>query len=159
MSDRPVSLSETKRMVAAAQSEGKRVVLANGCFDLFHVGHVRYLEGARALGDVLIVGINSDAAVRKLKGKGRPVMTAADRAAIVAAVEATSAVFVFDSFDVRGLLRELRPDVHAKGTDYSVESVPERDTSMELGIEVCIVGDPKNHAAGSLIDRVRSQLQ
>ena len=122
---------------------GRKIVLANGIFDLLHVGHTRYLQAARAEGDILVVGVNSDAGARKLKGEGRPILTERARAALVAGIAAVDYVVIFDEMDVKPLLRELRPDVHAKGTDYSAESVPERDLAALLGIRVAIVGDPK----------------
>jgi rfaE bifunctional protein nucleotidyltransferase chain/domain len=132
-----------------------RIVLANGCFDVLHAGHVRYLQAARRQGDVLVVAINSDSSTRSLKGSGRPVLPASDRAELVAALRAVDYVLIFDEPDVRALLRELRPDVHAKGTDYTLQSVPERDEAARLGIRVAIVGDPKEHSTRDLIERIR----
>lgn len=143
------------RRIAEHKSEGKKIVLANGCFDVLHAGHVRYLKAAREQGDVLVVAINSDASARKLKGAGRPVMAAEDRAELVGALGAVDYVVIFDEPDVRALLRELRPDVHAKGTDYAAETVPERDEAARLEIRVAIVGDPKEHSTRGLIERVR----
>jgi len=134
---------------------GRKIVFANGIFDLLHAGHVRYLQAARAEGDLLVVGINSDASTRKLKGEGRPILTERARAWLVAALEAVSYVVIFDELDVRALLRELRPDVHAKGTDYTVETVPEADAANSLGIRVAIVGDPKQHSTRELLARLR----
>ena len=134
---------------------GRRIVFANGVFDLLHVGHVRYLQAARAEGDVLVVGVNSDRSTRTLKGEGRPVLTEQARAALVAALEAVDYVILFDEPDVKPLLRALRPDVHAKGTDYTPESVPERDLAAALGIRVAIVGDPKQHSTRDLLGRLR----
>jgi rfaE bifunctional protein nucleotidyltransferase chain/domain len=139
----------------AERHRGRLVVLANGCFDLLHAGHVRFLEGARREGDVLVVAVNSDASERKLKGPGRPVLPADARAQLVAAVGVVDYVVVFEETDVGGLLERLRPDVHAKGTDYTVDTVPERELSRRLGIRVAIVGDPKEHSSGGLIERVR----
>lgn len=150
-----VARAELAQRVAEHESKGQKIVLANGCFDVLHAGHVRYLQAARNEGDVLVVGINSDASTRKLKGAGRPVMSEADRAELVGAVGAVNYVVIFDEPDVRALLRELRPDVHAKGTDYTVETVPERDEAARLGIRVAIVGDPKEHSTRGLIERVR----
>src|SRR5690348_11368654 len=132
---------------------GERVILANGCFDLLHVGHVRYLEAAKALGGRLVVAINSDASTRRLKGEGRPATPQNERAEIVAAVGAVDAVVVFDEPSVDGLIRELRPDFQAKGTDYSADTVPEAPTVRACGGEVVIVGDPKDHSASELIRR------
>ncbi len=139
----------------AEKQGGRAVVLANGCFDILHVGHVRYLEGARREGDVLMVGVNSDASVRKLKGVGRPILDENARAALVAALRCVDYVVIFGEDDVETLLRELRPDVHAKGTDYTAESVPERGVAAELGIRVAIAGDPKDHATRALFQKIR----
>jgi len=134
---------------------GRKIVFANGVFDLLHVGHVRYLQAARAEGDLLIVGVNSDASTRQLKGGGRPILTERARAALVAAIGAVDYVVIFDEPDVKPLLRELQPDVHAKGTDYTPESVPERELAELLGIRVAIVGDPKQHSTRDLLARLR----
>ncbi len=133
----------------------QRIVLANGCFDVLHAGHVRYLEAARQAGDLLVVAINSDSSTQKLKGPGRPILAEADRAELVAALSVVNYVLVFEELDVRSLLDELRPDIHAKGTDYTVETVPERDEAERLGIRVAIVGDPKYHSTRGLIERIR----
>lgn len=133
----------------------RKIVFANGVFDLLHAGHVRYLQAARSEGDVLVVGINSDASTRKLKGEGRPILTERARAALVAALEAVSYVVVFDEPDVNALLREFQPDVHAKGTDYTADTVPERDLAKLLGIRIAIVGDPKRHSTRDLLARLR----
>ena len=133
----------------------RKIVLANGVFDLLHAGHVRYLQAARAEGDVLIVGVNSDTGTRKLKGEGRPILTERARASLVAALATVDYVVIFDDFDVNSLLREFQPDVHAKGTDYSVDTVPERELAQLLGIRVAIVGDPKQHSTRALLARVR----
>ena len=134
---------------------GERIILANGNFDLLHVGHVRYLHGAKELGGKLIVAINSDKSVRTLKGEGRPVMPAEERAEIVAALADVDAVVIFPELDVRALIREIRPEIHAKGTDYTTESVPERDVVAEYGGHVAIVGDAKDHSTSKII---RSRL-
>ena len=137
---------------------GESVTLANGCFDLLHVGHVRYLHGAKKLGGRLIVAINSDESVRALKGEGRPLMPAEERAEILAALADVDAVVIFPELDVRALIREIRPDVQAKGTDYTPDSVPEREVVREFGGRVEIVGDPKNHSASEMIrSRLRQQ--
>ena len=143
--------------VAIARKNGARIVLANGCFDLLHVGHVRYFEGARALGDLLIVGVNSDEQVRALKGEGRPFMSERERAEIVASVRAVDIVTIFPEPTVEQLIRAIRPDVHAKGTDYTEETVPERDVVRSYGGRVAIVGDPKDHATSEMIRRVNSE--
>jgi D-glycero-beta-D-manno-heptose 1-phosphate adenylyltransferase len=134
---------------------GERITLANGGFDLLHVGHVRYLRGAKALGGKLVVAINSDESVRALKGDGRPIMPAEERAEIVAALADVDAVVIFPELDVRPIIREIRPDIQAKGTDYTADSVPERDTVAENGGRVEIVGDPKDHSTSEII---RSRL-
>jgi rfaE bifunctional protein nucleotidyltransferase chain/domain len=141
--------------VAAFRSDGKSVVLANGCFDLFHVGHVRYLEGAAALGDVLVVGINSDDQARRLKGEGRPVYPEDERAEIVAALRCVDLVTIFYEPTVEKLIRAIRPDIHAKGTDYTADSVPERNVVAECGGRVAIVGDPKDHSTTAIFERMR----
>lgn len=142
--------------VAARRETGARIVLANGCFDVLHVGHVRYLRGARELGDVLVVGINSDKQVTLLKGAGRPVMSERDRAEIVASLEAVDLVTIFDEPTVEDLLLALRPDVHAKGTDYTEETIPEREVVRSYGGSVAIVGDPKNHSTSQLLGQLSS---
>jgi rfaE bifunctional protein nucleotidyltransferase chain/domain len=142
--------------VAAARQAGGTIVLANGCFDILHVGHVRYLEGARAEADVLVVGVNGDASVRRLKGPSRPILTAGDRALLVAALRAVDHVVVFEEDDVTHLIRSLRPDVHCKGTDYSADTVPEREVVRACGGRVAIVGDPKGHDSSSLFARMRT---
>jgi len=149
-----LSRDELRRRVEEWRRAGERVILANGNFDLLHVGHVRYLRGAKALGEKLVVAINSDASVRALKGEGRPVMPEQERAEIVAALADTDAVVIFPELDVRAIIREIRPDIQAKGTDYTVDSVPERDTVAEYGGRVAIVGDPKDHSTTEII-RVR----
>jgi len=130
---------------------GDRITLANGCFDLLHVGHVRYLRAAKALGGRLVVAINSDDSVRSLKGEGRPLMPAEERAEILAGLADVDAVVIFREGDVRALIREIHPDVHAKGTDYTAESVPEADAVREYGGRVAIVGDPKNHSVSYIL--------
>lgn len=129
-------------------------MLANGCFDVLHVGHTRYLEGARQEGDLLVVGINSDESVRELKGPGRPVLAEGDRAKLVAAVRAVDYVVIFRERNVEALLEALRPGVHAKGTDYTADTVPERELAARLGIRVAIVGDPKEHSTSGLFAQV-----
>ncbi|MGB8774507.1 MAG: adenylyltransferase/cytidyltransferase family protein [Terriglobales bacterium] len=146
-----VSRAELRQLVADWRRSGNRVTLANGCFDVLHVGHVRYLHAARELGAKLIVAVNADASVRALKGEGRPVMPAEERAEILASLADVDAVVVFPEADVRAIIREIRPDFHAKGTDYTVESVPERDEVEACGGRVVIVGDPKNHSATEII--------
>jgi len=146
-----VSRDELQQRVAAWRRAGHRVTLANGCFDLLHVGHVRYLRAARELGGKVVVAVNSDDSVRALKGKGRPLMPAEERAEILAALADVDAVVVFPEQDVRAIIREIRPDFHAKGTDYTAQTVPERDQVEACGGRVVIVGDPKNHSATAII--------
>jgi D-glycero-beta-D-manno-heptose 1-phosphate adenylyltransferase len=145
---------ELVKRVAAARVAGARIVLANGCFDVLHLGHVRYLAGAKALGDVLVVGVNSDEQVAIQKGNGRPVLPANERAEIVAALESVNYVTIFEEPTVQELLLALKPDVHAKGTDYTAETVPERDVVRSYGGEVAIVGDPKDHSTSEIIARL-----
>ena len=140
--------------VQSARQTGARIVLANGCFDVLHAGHVRYLEGARALGDLLVVGINSDKQVTVLKGAGRPIMAEAERAEIVASLEAVDLVTIFDEPTVEALLLILKPDIHAKGTDYTEDTVPEREVVRAYGGRVAIVGDRKEHSTSQMIDRL-----
>ena len=142
-------------LVTQLKREGKSVVMANGCFDTLHVGHVRYLSGAKREGDVLIVAVNSDDSVKCLKGPGRPVLGEQARAQLVAALRDVDYVVIFPEPDVASLLEELRPDVHAKGTDYTTDTVPERATSARLGIRVAIVGDPKDHSTRGFLDSIR----
>ncbi len=150
----PVRLKEA---VEALKAQGRRIVFANGCFDLLHAGHVRYLEGAKALGDVLVVALNSDASVRALKGEGQPVTPEGERAEIVAALRSPDLVTVFSGPDVRELLLLLKPHVHAKGTDYTPETVPERETVLSFGGEIAITGDPKRHSTTDLLERLRKK--
>ena len=146
-----MSRSELRQCVEEWRRGGERITLANGNFDLLHVGHVRYLQGAKALGGKLVVAINSDDSVRALKGEDRPVMPEDERAEIVAALMDVDAVVVFAEPDVRAIIREIRPDIQAKGTDYTVDSVPERDTVAECGGTVAIVGDSKNHSTSEIL--------
>ena len=150
-----VSREALRQKLAEHRRRGERIVFANGCFDTLHVGHIRYLEGARAEGDVLVVGINDDCSVQGLKGPGRPVLDENARALLVAALRPVDYVVLFSEPTVEALLEELRPDVHAKGTDYTAETVPERDTAARLGIRVAIVGDPKDHSTRTLFDAIR----
>jgi rfaE bifunctional protein nucleotidyltransferase chain/domain len=149
------TLEAVRAQVEDARRHGRTVALANGCFDVLHVGHVRYLQGARREADVLVVGVNGDASVGRLKGPGRPVMPADDRAVLVAALRAVDHVVVFEEDDVAGLLLALRPDVHCKGTDYTVDTVPEREVVRSYGGRVAIVGDPKDHDTRALLQRIR----
>jgi rfaE bifunctional protein nucleotidyltransferase chain/domain len=141
--------------LAPQRAAGRTLALANGCFDVLHVGHLRYLEGAKAEADLLLVGVNGDASVRRLKGPGRPVLDEDERARLVAALRCVDHVVVFQEDDVKRLLLALRPDVHCKGTDYTEETVPERDVVRSYGGRVAIVGDPKQHDTRALIARIR----
>jgi rfaE bifunctional protein nucleotidyltransferase chain/domain len=143
--------------VAIARRRGARIVLANGCFDVLHVGHVRYLEAARALGDLLVVGVNSDEQTRRLKGEGRPYVSERERAEVVASLRAVDLVTIFPEPTVEALLFAIRPDIHAKGTDYTEESVPERAVVLSYGGRVAIVGDPKDHSSTDMLSRVNRQ--
>ena len=149
-------LTETELLaqIAADRQAGMTVAFANGCFDLLHVGHVRYLQGARAEGDRLVVAVNSDSSVRRLKGEGRPILNEAARAELVAALACVNYVVVFDDPTVDRLLKMLKPDVHCKGTDYTVDTVPERETVRAYGGRVAIVGDPKDHSTRALLTKL-----
>ncbi|HUF92674.1 MAG TPA: adenylyltransferase/cytidyltransferase family protein [Candidatus Limnocylindria bacterium] len=153
-----MTLEQARVLAERLRAEGKRIVLANGVFDLLHVGHVRYLDAARALGDVLFVGVNGDAAVARLKGAGRPLMPARERAELLAALRAVDHVVIFEEDSADALLAAVRPHVHAKGTDYTSASVPEAATARALGAEVSIVGDPKDHATRDLIAVIASRF-
>jgi len=142
---------ELRARAAAWKRAGERITLANGCFDLLHVGHVRYLQAAKELGGKLVVAVNSDSSVRTLKGELRPIMPEHERAEILAALASVDAVVIFSEPDVRALIREIQPDIQAKGTDYTAESVPERDVVTSYGGRVAIVGDPKDHSATEII--------
>lgn len=150
-----VERNELRELLAEHKRQGKQIVFANGCFDALHVGHIRYLEGARREGDILVVGVNDDASVSRLKGPGRPVLNKDARARLVAALRAVDYVVLFGESNVESLLECLRPDVHAKGTDYTPDTVPERATAAQLGIRVAIVGDPKGHSTRAFLDSVR----
>jgi len=148
---RDAVIAETR----SAKQAGQTIVLANGCFDVLHAGHIRYLQGARALGDVLIVAINADDQVKALKGIGRPILTELDRAELVASIDAVDFVTIFDEPTVEQLLLAIKPHVHAKGTDYTQETVPERDVVRLYGGRVAIVGDPKNHSTSEMLKRFK----
>lgn len=150
-----IEREELPEIARDLRERAKKIVFANGCFDILHVGHVRYLEGARAEGDALVVGVNADSSACKLKGPGRPVLDENARALLVAALRVVDYVVIFPEPNVEALLAELRPDVHAKGTDYTQETVPERAVAARLGIRVAIVGDPKNHSTRELLQTVR----
>lgn len=157
MSDeaRIVGRQDLISIAAEQKMAGRKVVLANGCFDLFHVGHIRYLQGAKAAGDFLIVAVNSDDQVIKQKGEGRPFMPENERAEIVAALRCVDLVTIFPEPTVTEVIRAIKPDFHAKGTDYTADSVPERDIVAEVGGKVIIVGDPKDHSSSDMLRRIR----
>lgn len=150
-----LSRDQLREQVQQWRRAGQRIILANGNFDLLHVGHVRYLRGAKALGGKLVVAVNSDESVRALKGEGRPIMPEQERAEIMSALADVDAVIVFPELDVRAIIREIRPDIHAKGTDYTPDTVPERDVVADCGGRVAIVGDSKDHSTSEII---RSRL-
>jgi D-glycero-beta-D-manno-heptose 1-phosphate adenylyltransferase len=150
-----VTRERLRELIAEHRRRGEITVLANGCFDTLHVGHIRYLEGARREGDILAVAVNSDSSVCALKGAGRPILPETARAALVGALRAVDYVLLFNEPNVEALLQDLHPGVHAKGTDYTADSVPERATSARLGIRVAIVGDPKDHSTCEFLDSVR----
>jgi rfaE bifunctional protein nucleotidyltransferase chain/domain len=155
MGARRLSLEDLPAYRAAATAAGQRIALANGIFDLFHVGHLRYLEGARALADLLVVAVNSDVSTRlQGKGPGRPVVPEAERAEIVAALRCVDAVVVFDAQDVVGVIRALRPDVQVKGTDYTPETIPEAKEVQAYGGRVAVAGDPKDHSTTEMMDKL-----
>jgi len=157
VNDKILTREQLKRRVEKWRKSGEKVTLANGCFDVLHVGHVRYLHAAKELGGKLIVAVNSDDSVRVLKGDGRPHMPENERAEILAALVDVDAVVVFSEPDVRALMREIHPDIQAKGTDYTTESVPERDVIMDLGGRVEIVGDPKDHSATEILRQIEQK--
>ena len=146
---------ELARIAAEAKAAGRRVVFTNGGFEVLHVGHVRSLKDARSRGDLLVVAVNSDASIRRNKGAGRPVVPAAERVEVLCALSCVDLVTIFDEPTVDALLRKVRPSVHAKGSDYTPETVPERETVREIGAEVAIVGDPKDHSTTDLLERIR----
>jgi len=149
-----LTVEQAKRRVEQARAGGKRVALANGVFDLLHVGHVRYLQGAKALADVLVVAVNSDASARGFKGEGRPVVPEAERVELLCALRCVDLVVLFDEPDVRAVIRALRPDLQVKGTDYTPETIPERDEVLAYGGRVAVAGDPKDHSTSELLKRL-----
>jgi rfaE bifunctional protein nucleotidyltransferase chain/domain len=148
-----------RRRAEAWRKGGDQVILTNGCFDLLHVGHIRYLHAAKELGGKLVVALNGDESVRKLKGEGRPVMNEQERAEILAALTDVDAIVIFPEPDVRAIIREIHPDVQAKGTDYTAESVPERDEVTAYGGRIAIVGDPKDHSTTEILEQMRSDTR
>ena len=156
--DKIVTLERLIEDLVAVRRQGLKIILTNGCFDVLHVGHVRYLQGAKDLGGFLVVAVNSDSSVRSLKGQGRPILPADHRAQLVAALECVDRVVLFDEPDVARIIEVLKPDIHAKGTDYSADTVPEREVMRRLGGEVRIVGDPKDHSTRDLIEQVRGRF-
>lgn len=149
-----LSINVLEEKILKAHVEAKTIVFANGCFDLLHVGHVRYLYGAKALGDLLVVAINSDRIVQQLKGSNRPITSENERAEIIAALSCVDYVTIFDTPTVTELLLLLKPDIHAKGTDYTIETVPEREIVKSYGGRVAIVGDPKDHSTSSILEQI-----
>ena len=154
-----VSREELRGRVQQWRESGNKIILTNGCFDLLHVGHIRYLHAARQLGGKVVVALNSDASVRELKGHGRPLMNEQERAEILASLTDVDAVVIFPEPDVRAIIREIHPDVQAKGTDYTADSVPERDEVIAYGGRVAIVGDPKDHSTTEFLEQMRSDIQ
>ncbi len=153
---RVLTQDELLMTVAADRAGGRSIALANGCFDVLHVGHIRYLEGSAAEADILVVAVNDDDSVRQLKGPGRPIMAAGERAELVAAIRGVDYVVVFSGASVAQIIEAIRPDVHCKGTDYTVESVPERAVVEAYGGRTAIVGDPKDHSTSQLLQRMRN---
>ena len=149
-----LNVDELKRAIAAERARGRTVALANGCFDLLHVGHVRYIAGAAREADVLVVAVNDDASVRRLKGEGRPILGGRERAELVAALRGVHYVVLFAELTVEAIIDAIRPDVHCKGTDYTIDTVPERDIVRAYGGRVAIVGDPKDHSSTDLLGRI-----
>ncbi|HEV2349899.1 MAG TPA: adenylyltransferase/cytidyltransferase family protein [Terriglobia bacterium] len=159
MTEKIIPRSQVSNLGDRLRGEGRRIVFANGCFDILHVGHVRYLQGAKNQGDVLVVGVNSDRTVRELKGPGRPLLEAGARAELVAALESVDFVVIFDDSTAVGVLRDLRPQVHCKGTDYTEQTVPEREVMEGLGGTVRIVGDPKDHSTREVLSGIIQRYQ
>jgi rfaE bifunctional protein nucleotidyltransferase chain/domain len=159
MSAALISRQSVRALGERLRREGRRIAFANGCFDILHVGHVRYLEEARTCGDVLVVGVNSDRAVAALKGEGRPILPQDGRAELVAALESVDYVVIFDELTATEILLDLLPDVHCKGTDYSKETVPEREVVKSFGGEIRIVGDAKNHSTRELLKEISRRAQ
>ncbi|MGA2629977.1 MAG: adenylyltransferase/cytidyltransferase family protein [Terriglobia bacterium] len=159
MNRKIIPFTEAGELGKRLRQEGRRIAFANGCFELLHVGHVRYLQGAREQGDVLVVGVNSDRSAAGLKGPGRPLLPQEARAELVAALACVDFVVIFDDPTAEGILREVRPHVHCKGTDYTEATVPEREVMKELGGTVRIVGDPKNHSTRDILADIARKAQ
>ena len=159
MSGKVIPRAEVSALGGRLRREGRRIVFANGCFDLLHVGHVRYLQGAKEQGDVLVVGVNGDRTVRELKGDGRPLLPAEARAELIAALKCVDYVLIFDETTATAVLKDLRPHVHCKGTDYSEETVPERDVMKSFGGSVRIVGDAKTHSTRQVLSEIVRRSQ
>ncbi len=153
------TLSQLQKIVVRLRDEGKTIVLANGCFDLIHAGHVRYLKGAKKQGDILVVALNSDSSVRKLKGKGRPILPQRERAEILAAFSVVDYLTIFNQPDVENILLTLKPDVHAKGSDYSKRTVPERATVLAYGGKIAIAGGPKIRSTSEVVPRILAKAK
>ncbi len=153
--DKIITIDQAAEIAAQRKAKGQTIVLTNGCFDLLHVGHIRYLEAAHEEGDVLIVALNSDVSVRSLKGSSRPIMGENERAEILSALSCVDYVLIFDDPTVDRVIEQIRPSVHAKGTDYTEDSVPERETMARIGGRVAIVGDPKDHSTKDFLKRIR----
>ena len=158
MNNKICKLDRLSSLVKKLKKDNKKIVFANGCFDVLHVGHIRYLEGAKSLGDILIVGINSDKSELQLKGTGRPVMPEEDRIEIVAALECVDYIVLFSELTVENLLGIIKPAIHAKGTDYTTETVPERDIVISYGGQVAITGDRKNHSTTDIISKIQQRF-
>lgn len=150
-------LTEPELIEALATQRDKTIAFANGCFDVLHVGHIRYLQGAKDAADILVVGVNGDDSVRELKGEGRPVMPARERAELIAAIRGVDYVTIFNERSPARLLGVLKPDLQAKGTDYSADSVPEAEVVKAYGGSVIIVGDPKDHSTSEILERMRGK--
>ncbi|MHC4711879.1 MAG: adenylyltransferase/cytidyltransferase family protein [Planctomycetota bacterium] len=149
-------VEEASAVAARLRGAGKTVVFTNGCFDILHVGHIRCLEGARSLGDYLFVGVNSDASVRAIKGEGRPVTPEGERLEVLSALDAVGFLFLFDGETADEVILKVRPDIHAKGTDYTEENVPERESVLSYGGRIAIVGDPKSHSTRDILGKLKA---
>lgn len=153
------SLKLITKIIQEHKKKGERIVLANGCFDLIHIGHIRYLKEARKKGDLLVVALNSDSSVEKLKGKGRPILTEKERIEIISSFSFVDYVILFEEPNVRNILLSLRPDIHAKGSDYTEETVPEKETVRKYGGEIAITGGPKIKSTSELIEEIAFKIK